>query len=285
MRRWWVLCAVVAAPLARSAEPGPDVDAGLSPLAQRPLWELGVGVGALRLPDYAGSDQSRNYAVPVPYVVYRGQWLKADREGARAVLFDAPSLSVDLSAAAHPPTRSADNQARQGMPNLPGTIELGPNANYTLVRSPARHWKLDLRLPVRAAVTLQHSPQYLGLTFSPHLNLDLSGGSERWNVGVLSGPQFADHRYHALYYSVGPGQALADRPAYQAAGGYAGWQSLASCSVRFGSTWVGAFARWDDLHGTVFADSPLVRRANNLTVGLAVSWILSTSTSLVASTD
>ena len=55
---------------------------------QRPLWEIGLGVAGLRVPDYRGSDQSRTLWFPVPYLVYRGQWLRADREGARAVLLE-----------------------------------------------------------------------------------------------------------------------------------------------------------------------------------------------------
>ena len=113
-------------------EAGPDVDAGLNPGVQRPLWELGIGVAGLRLPDYRGSDQSRGYVLPLPYIVYRGTWLKADRDGARALLFDSQRVKVDVSVAASTPTRSSDNSARAGMPNLPGTFELGPNLNITL---------------------------------------------------------------------------------------------------------------------------------------------------------
>ena len=75
---------MAAALAADPVEPGPDVDAGLSPGSKRPLWELGLGVAGLRLPDYRGADQSRAYALPLPYIVYRGTWLKADREIGRA---------------------------------------------------------------------------------------------------------------------------------------------------------------------------------------------------------
>src|SRR5215510_8004444 len=54
--------------------------------ADQPLWEAGLGVGVLRLPDYRGSDQSRTWVLPVPYIAYRGDILKADREGARVVV-------------------------------------------------------------------------------------------------------------------------------------------------------------------------------------------------------
>jgi MltA-interacting protein MipA len=118
----------------------------------RPLWELGLGVGALRLPDYRGSDESRVRWFPVPYGVYRGKWLRADREGARAVLLDAQAVEVDLSVAASPPTRSRNNAARAGMPDLKAAIEFGPNISLTLLGSSEHRAKLDLRLPLRAAL-------------------------------------------------------------------------------------------------------------------------------------
>jgi outer membrane scaffolding protein for murein synthesis (MipA/OmpV family) len=270
---------------AQLGEPGPDVGEGLNPGTQRPLWEFGLGVGALRLPDYPGSDVSHGYVLPWPYLVYRGSWFKADRDGARAVLLKSQGVNVDVSAGATPPTNSADDGARAGMPNLPGTAELGPSLNIRLARSSEQHWRLELRLPVRAGLSLQRSPQFVGTTFSPNLNLDLAGAQGRWNLGVLSGPKFADQRFNGFYYSVPAADATASRPAYRAGGGYAGWQFAASASARWGPTWVGAFVREDRLQGAVFEDSPLVRRRTGLTVGFGISWILATSTELVASSD
>ena len=266
-------------------EAGPDVDAGLTPGVRRPLWELGIGAAGLRLPDYRGSDQSHSYLLPLPYIVYRGTFLKADRDGARALLFDSQRVKVDLSVAASTPTRSADNLARAGMPNLPGSFELGPNLNVTLASSAKSRWKLDLRMPLRAAVSLQRSPQFVGTTFSPNLNLDVGGLSGGWNLGVLTGPVFADRKYHDHIYGVDAAYATAGRPAYEARAGYGGWRALAATSRRFGSTWIGAFVRYDSLKGAAFDDSPLVRRSSALTAGVAVSWVLATSSELVASTD
>ncbi|HWI11253.1 MAG TPA: MipA/OmpV family protein [Burkholderiaceae bacterium] len=266
-------------------EPGPDVDTGLGRGVRRPLWELGLGVAGLRLPDYRGADQSRNYLLPLPYVVYRGTWLKADRDGARALLFDTRRVKVDVSVAGSTPSRSNDNAARAGMPNLSGTFELGPNLNITLASSSKGAWKLDLRLPLRAAATIERSPKFIGTTFSPNLNLDVAGLGGGWNLGMLAGPVFADRKYHAYYYGVDAAYATADRPAYQAHGGYAGWRALAATSRRFGNAWVGAFLRYDDLHGASFDDSPLLRRSSGLTFGLGVSWILATSSELVTASD
>jgi len=282
-----MLVAGLAAPVcsADPVEAGPDVDAGLNPGAKRPLWELGLGVAGLRLPDYPGSDQSHYYLLPLPYIVYRGTWLKADRDGARALLFDAQRVKVDVSVAASTPTRSSRNEAREGMPNLSGSFELGPNLNITLASSRQERWKLDLRLPLRGAVTIERSPSFIGTTFSPNLNLDIGGLGGGWNLGMLTGPVFADRKFHQYYYGVDAAYATPERPAYQAHGGYAGWRALAATSRRFGNAWVGAFVRYDNFHGAAFDDSPLLRRSSAVTFGFGVSWILATSSELVAGTD
>ncbi len=281
---WSTLLVSGWAAAADPIQPGPNVDAGLNPGTQRPLWELGLGVAGLRLPDYRGSDQYRGYLLPLPYIVYRGTFLKADRDGARALLVDTQRLKVDVSVAASTPTRSRDNEARQGMPNLPAVGEIGPNLSYTIAGSLNR-WRLDVRLPLRAAVTLQRSPEFIGTTFSPHLNLDMGGLGGGWNLGMLTGPLFADRKYHEHFYGVDAAYATATRPEYHARGGYAGWQALAATSRRFDNMWVGGFIRYDSLRGATFEDSPLARSRSALTMGFGVSWILATSSELVPSSD
>lgn len=267
------------------ANVGPGTGVGARATTQRPLWELGVGVAGVRLPDYRGSDQSRVYALPLPFIIYRGQWLKADREGARALLFDSERVKVDVSLAATTPTRSRNNAAREGMPDLAATAEIGPNFNLTLAGSSAQRYRLDLRLPVRAAIAVQGSPKVVGATFSPHLNLDLDSVAGGWHLGVLAGPMFGNRKLHDYVYGVDAAYATGARPAYRARGGYAGWQALTATSRRFGNLWVGAFLRYDSLRGAVFEDSPLVRRNSAVTFGLGLAWVLAASSELVASED
>jgi MipA family protein len=247
----------------------------------KPLWEFGVGVAALRYPDYRGSDQSSSLWLPVPFGVYRGKWLRADRDGARAVLFDSTRVEVDVSVSGSPPTRSKDNLARSGMPDLKAAFEIGPNVNVTLMQPADGSYKLDFRMPVRAGFTVERSPRSIGYVVSPVMNLDLRRVGGGWDVGLLTGPLFGDARYHNRIYGVDAAFATPQRPAYRAGGGYSGWQSLASLSRRFDTVWVGAFVRHDSLRGAAFADSPLVRRDSALTWGVALSWVLGASTELV----
>jgi MipA family protein len=127
-------------------------------------------------------------------------------------------------------------------------------------------------------VTFESSPKFLGWSVLPKLNLDLpSVAGSGWNMGLQSGPIYADRRGNAYFYTVEPQFATAERPAFEAPGGYAGMQVLASLSKRFDRHWVGAFVRWDSLRGAVFEDSPLVRSRHYLAAGVAVSWIFGVS--------
>lgn len=259
--RCW-LAPVLALSLAAPVAPAAAADA--------PLWELGLGVAALRLSHYRGAERAKAWLLPAPYAVYRGEILKADRNGLKALLLDSDRVDFDISLAATAPTRSADEPVRAGMPDLPGTLEFGPNLNLRLAQGPG--WKMEARLPVRAAWTLQAQPRFIGLASSPHVNVDHRLG--RWNLGVQAGLLFGSRRQHAFFYDVAPEWATASRPAYRASAGLAGWQATVGLSRRDGNRWFGAFVRADSLAGSSLRDSPLVRRTQTFNAGVAMSWVL-----------
>lgn len=248
---------------------------------ERPLWEFGLGATALSLPHYRGSDQTQSWLLPLPYFVYRGQFFRADREGARAVLLDSERFELDFSLAASAPTRSEDNLARQGMPDLAPTIEIGPNANFGLARG--TDWKVELRVPVRAAFTLEGRPHHVGWSATPYATLE--GRVRGWDVGVRAGPLWGDRRLNAYVYEVAPVYATAQRPAWRARAGFGGWQTTLGASRRFGPWWVGAFVRHDSVAGAAFEGSPLVRQRGTVAAGVALSWVFSASSVMVDAPD
>ncbi len=252
-----------------------------------PLWEIGAGVAAFSFPAYRGSDETREFLLPVPYFVYRGEFLKADRDGLRARLFTSDRLDLTVSAALSPPASSDDIAARVGMPDLRASFEVGPQLDLTLWRAPGGGRTLKLLLPLRTAYTLEKSPRHIGWVFHPKLNLDVGDvpGLRGWNVGLQAGPLFGDKRQHAYYYNVAPAFATAERPAYAAGSGYAGMQYLLGVSRRYDAHWVGAFLRYDALGGARFADSPLVRDRSYLAAGVAVTWIFGQSATRVVVDD
>jgi outer membrane scaffolding protein for murein synthesis (MipA/OmpV family) len=256
--------------------------------ADKPLWEIGAGAAFVDFATYRGSDQYKSYVLPSPYVVYRGKFLQVDREKIRGLLFKSDWAELDISVNGSVPVKSSDTPARAGMPDLDPTLELGPSLNLTLAKSADGNRKLDLRLPVRYAWGSDFSSIHgVGWLFQPQLNLDVTNMSALpgWNLGLLTGPIFADKAYHQYFYGVDPQYATASRPAYQARGGYAGMQFIAALSKRYPDYWVGGFVKLDDLHGAVFADSPLVRTRTNVSGGFAVCWIFAKSRTLVPADD
>ena len=246
--------------------------------AELPLWELGIGLGVLRVPHYRGSEQDHTWLLPVPYLVYRGEIFRSDREGTRALLVDTERADLDLSLGAGPPASSRDNRARAGMPDLAPSVEFGPRLNLRLAKGAG--WRVDMRLPVRAVVTVGKPSSAIGWLSSPVLDLALR--RHGWTVGLQGGPLFASRRYHAYYYDVDPAYATAARAAFRSDGGFAGWGLTASASSRFGDWWLGAYLRVDSVAGARFAGSPLVTRRDNLGIGLAASWIFKVSDERVA---
>ena len=252
---------------------------------EKPLWELGLGAGMLVFNDYRGSDTTHAYPVPLPYFVYRGTFLKSDRDGLRGLFLNQQRVELSLSVNATTPVRN--DSARHGMPDLRPTLELGPELDVHLWRSADARLKLDLRIPARAAFTIETAPHMIGLFVTPNISLDIAQfrGEDGWKLGLLGGPLFANTRYDSYFYTVAPQYASADRPAFEAHGGYAGAQVLAALTRRYPSFWIGAYVRHDTLAGASFAASPLVKRDSYWSAGFGVAWLIRQSTRLVESQE
>jgi outer membrane scaffolding protein for murein synthesis (MipA/OmpV family) len=274
----------VAFLLAALALPASVAPARAEPL---PLWEAGAGAAVVSLPDYRGADQGRVWVLPFPYLVYRGEFLKADERRVRGLFFKTDRMELDASVNAQPPVDSSENDARRGMPDLDPVVELGPSLNISLHRSPDRRTEIELRLPLRAALVTDFS--YLdfgGWVFQPNVNVDVRDplGQAGWKLGILGGVLFSDRRYNQFYYAVDPAFSTPSRPAYNPPGGYAGSQVIAALSKRFKQIWVGGFVRWDALNGAVFEESPLVKTRHYFAAGIAAAWIIGESKTLVEAT-
>lgn len=244
-----------------------------------PLWEVGGGVAAISFPDYRGSDSRRSYLLPVPVLVYRGDIFQIDREKVRGLLFKSDRAELDISISGAVPVRSDGNRVREGMPDLDPSLELGPSLNVSLAKT--AHAKLALRLPLRAVITSDfRSVHSAGVLANPNLNLDLKA-VQGWRLGLVAGVLLADRNYHDHFYGVASAYARPGRSAYRAPGGYSGAQFIAALSRRFEPVWVAGFVKFDALNGAAFAASPLIERRNNVSVGIAVTWVFAQSATRV----
>lgn len=253
--------------------------AGALAAEEKPLWELGLGVADMLFPAYRGSGDTRNFVLPMPYFVYRGDFFRADRDGIRGIFFDSGRVELNLSLAASPPVSGRDVGARRDMPDLKPSLELGPSVDIKLWQSAGRDAKFRLFVPLRGAFTLEKAPRFIGWQFTPRLNFDIDNppGLPGWTLGVVGGPVYGSAKQHEYFYGVAPQYASAQRPAYEAKAGYAGTQVLSALWKRFPSYWVGGFVRYDNLNGAVFENSPLVTRKSGFAGGVAMSWIFGES--------
>lgn len=257
---------------------------GVAICEEKPLWEIGVGLGLLQMPDYRGSDDNRLYLLPYPYLVYRGDILKIDEQRISGQIFKTDRILLDFSGFGSVPVKSSNNDARNGMEDLDPTFELGPALKIKLWENKEDKFKLSLSLPVRAFFSTDFSSvRHEGWVFSPRINLvkdDLISGTGL-NMGISAGPMFADSGYHAYFYTVEPQYATAIRPAYSAGGGYSGSTLTVGLSKAYKQFIFSAFASADFLQGAVFEDSPLVKRETSIMSGISVSWILFKSAIIV----
>lgn len=253
-----------------------------------PKWEAGVGLSLLDFPDYRGADERTTLVLPFPYLIYRGDVLRLDREGLRGLLVESDRVELDVSVNASIPVNSEDNAARSGMPDLDATLEIGPSLNLTVYGHRSQRVEVQIKLPVRAVIAtdLSHA-RTAGFVFEPRLNLDLRARRDGrgWRGAAALGPVFASDAYADYFYTVAPAFATPTRPAFQAEGGYAGTQLTLSLGWRGGALWAGAFLRQDWLAGASFVDSPLVRQKDALAAGVGVAWVFARSRKLVEAYD
>lgn len=256
---------------------------GLGECAELPLWEAGAGLSVLNIPDYRGSDEQRFYVFPIPYLIYRGEALRIDGQRVRELLFQSEAIQLDLSLNASVPVNSSGNKARQGMPDLDPTVEIGPSLEILLARNREGDWKVTVTMPVRAVFAVNLSRiREVGWISNPRINIDFFDvGPGKLDVGLGVGPVFADRLYHRYFYGVEPADALPDRPAFSASGGYSGTQIALSATRRFAKIWLGAFIRADILHNAAFSKSPLLKTRESVMGGIALSWIFAQSHTLV----
>ncbi len=246
----------------------------------KPVWELGLGAGYLRVPDYRGADHATSSAIPFIYPVYRGKILRVDEEGVRGELFRSDRVLLDFSVDAGPSVDSGDNPVRRGMPDLDATLQIGPALSVKLWQNRERRQLVNLFFPLRVVASVDSSGiSHEGYAAAAQLwygrRIRIDDGE--WKLTVGGGLEYGSDDLHDYYYSVAPRFANPARPAYAADGGFAGYRLNAAFYGRYPNYWASIFARYDHLDGAVFDDSPLLARNDGITFGFVVARIFGRS--------
>ncbi|MES2855253.1 MAG: MipA/OmpV family protein [Bdellovibrionota bacterium] len=242
------------------------------------LYEVGVGAGAAWLPHYPGSDQERLFAIPIPYLIYRGKILRSDREeGTRARFFSTANFEVTLSGGGALPVSSGGNVAREGMPDLGWNAEIGPKLVYRLPVSDLSIIRLGLAS--RAVFTSSGStlPRHLGT----HTDFEIDFERRRLffdKVDLLTGysAAFISEGVASYFHEVPEAYARANRPTYSAKAGYLASTVNLGIGYETEGGWQKFYAggSYDFLDGSANAASPLVKSRTNSTFVLGYILVL-----------
>jgi outer membrane scaffolding protein for murein synthesis (MipA/OmpV family) len=244
--------------------------------AKKPTWEAGALLATFYGPLYPGADKSHGNVLPVPFVIYRGERLRIGENGViKAVAVEKPRFKVDLSLGAAFNASSDDSAAREGMPDLDFIFEVGPEVSFMLGNSAASETWLNLQF--RKVFSSDFSSiDDRGYIFQPEVSFQ---GKQLFNENdsfkfTLS-PIFATKKTHQYFYQVNDEFSTAERPAYQAKGGYLGTEItlVNRFEIRhdisiFVSTKLGFYS------GASNEDSPLLKEEVNYALGLGVKWTL-----------
>lgn len=250
------------------AQTAPNAAAG------EPKWELGGFAFAVSQQAYPGSDQQAAGAIALPFFVYRGEILRADRGTLGLRAFKSPEFEFDLGAGASLGSNSRDIEARRGMPDLGTLIEFGPRLKWKLVPTNAApgggRWQLEL--PLRGVFDLSDGFASRGIAFEPELQFSQRSHSG-WTTSASLGAVFGSRRLTEHFYAVAPAYASATRPAYEARAGLVAWRLGLNVVRPLSADWrLFVFGRLDSVAGAANAHSPLVRRTGGASAGIGVSW-------------
>lgn len=236
-----------------------------------PLWEIGAVALGVSQQAYPGSDQNVGRGLALPYFVYRGKVLRADRGSLGIRAMKNPTFELDVGVAGAFGSDSSSIVARKNMPNLGTLVELGPRLKWNLGSAPGGGaWRAEF--PLRAVFDLSDGAAHRGLSFEPELVYERRTQSG-WRYNATLGAVIADQKLAATFYQVTPAQATLTRPTYSAQSGLINWRLGTSFSRSLSQDWrLFGFVRLDTVAGSANQNSPLVRQTTGASAGLGVAY-------------
>ncbi len=238
--------------------------------AALPLWEVGLFSGAVSQQAYPGAQEQVNRALALPWLVYRGEFLRADRNTLGLRAFKTPELELDIGVAGAFGSSADDIDARRGMPDLGTLVEFGPRLTWKLGEAAGGRWRAEL--PLRGVFDLSDGGAQRGVAFEPELQFERQA-SNGWRYSTSASAIFANRKLADTFYGVAPRYATATRPAYQAESGLVAWRLSVGATRKLGTDWtLFTFARVQTVAGSANKASPLVRQTTGASVGLGVSY-------------
>lgn len=239
-------------------------------------YTFGFGAGVTYLNDYIGSDETSVYAFPVPYIYYKSDEFKIDRNAFEGELFTGNKWHIAIDAAGAIPVK--DNKARIGMPDLDWVGEIGPSLEYYFegTHDSADHMFVDWS--VRKAIATDFKGiddagwvSQLSVNYKATPQINVFGGSIVFNASASL--MYNSSKYADYYYGVSNEFSTSTRTAFVTNSGYAGLRLAIGSTWRKNNVWLGVFTRYSNIKDTTFETSSLVNTTHSVIAGVAVSYI------------
>lgn len=249
--------------------------------AALPLWEIGAVGVTVSQQAYPGASGRVNRGLALPFLIYRGEFLRADRGGAGIRTLKTPTFEVDVGVAGSFGASSDDIAARRGMPDLGTLVEFGPRLKWHLGEGPGKG-RFRAEFPLRGVFDLNDRLAHKGMAFEPELIFErrAEGG---WSYSTSIGAVWGNKRLADTFYGVAPVYATPGRTAYVADSGLIAWRLSASLSRQLSPDLrLFGFARADSIAGAANVSSPLVQQKTGASVGLGLTYTWKQSESRAA---
>lgn len=242
-----------------------------------PLWEAGVFGAGITQPAYPGADERASLLFGLPFVIYRGEYLRIDRStvGVRAI--KTPRSELDVGFAASLGSRAEGIEARRGMDDLGMLLEFGPRLKINIGDASADPGASRIQIPVRGVFDVNDHFRFRGIAYELQWVKDMEL-PKNWSVTTNLAAVFGDQQLVDTFYRVAPGEATPVRPAYAATGGLIALRASLWASHLFTPDMrIISYLRFDSVAGAANHGSPLIRRDSGWTVGLGLAWTLADS--------
>lgn len=251
------------------------------PATELPLWEAGIIGLSIEQLAYPGSSEQVQRNFVLPYLIYRGDLFRADRDNVGLRAYKSDKLELDIGFAAALGSSRGDLPVRNGMPELGSLVEAGPRLRWTISDN---IWGSRLRLdvPVRAVFDIEDSMRFSGISFEPALFADVITANElAYSFGVSA--LFGSEKLTDRFYQVAEQYVTAERPLFDAKPGLIAMRTSAAISKKFSSRWRGfGFARYEWVSSASNKDSPLIEQRGGWSAGIGVTYIWAKSTQTVS---
>lgn len=236
-----------------------------------PLWEAGFFGVAGHQQAYPGSKQHVNSGIVLPFLIYRGDWLRSEEGSVGVRALRSASTEIDVGLAGSFGSAPRDNDARRGMPRIGTLAELGPRVKWDLGPGfGGGRWRAAL--PLRAVLDVDHGFDYRGVAFEPDIGWGRRSASG-WGYGVNLGLMVGSRRLAETFYEVAPQFVTPTRPAYEAKAGLISTRLGINAFKPLSADWrFFVFARIDTVKGAANRDSPLVDKPTGASVGFGLAW-------------